>query len=169
MTPLGAVVRGLVASAAGTAAMDLQQFVAYRMGGGTRGFLDWEFGGIASWEQASMPGQVGKRIVEAWTGKELGPQWANLTNNLMHWGFGTQWGAPFGIVAGSTKVSPVLLGPPLGAAVWLFGYAVLPLGHFYKPMWEYDAETLGKDLLTHLAYGAATGVAFHILTAREEE
>ena len=30
----------------------------------------------------------------------------------------------------------------------------------YKPIWEYDAKTLAKDLSAHLAYGAGTGSAF---------
>jgi len=31
---------------------------------------------------------VGKRLVEAWTGQQLDPQLAGLTNNLMHWCWG---------------------------------------------------------------------------------
>lgn len=166
MTPLGAVLRGLVAATAGTAAMDVQQYIAQRMGGGETGFLTWEFGGIQNWEQAAAPGQVGKRLIEAWTGKQLAPAWAQPINTIMHWGFGVQWGASYGIVAGSMSRPPVLLGPPFGTFVWLFGYAVLPLGHFYQPIWEYDAATLGKDLFSHLVYGTATSVAFRLLARR---
>lgn len=166
MTPLGAVIRGLVAAAAGTAAMDVQQYIKYRMGGGKTGFLDWEFGGIKNWRDVSTPGRVGERLTEAWTGEQLPPKWADLTNNLMHWGFGIQWGIPFGIIAGSTKMSPALLGPPFGMCIWLFGYAVLPLGRFYQPMWEYDAKTLAQDLGTHLVYGSVTGITFRLLCSR---
>lgn len=166
ITPAGAVLRGLAAAAAGTAVMDLKEYITYRRHGNTSGLVAWEFGGIHNWDQASAPGQVGKRLVEAWTEKPLSPRWADLTNSIVHWSFGVQWGALFGIVAGSTKTSPILLGPPYGAFVWLFGYTVLPLGHFYKPMWEYDRTTLAKDLLTHLVYGAATGVAYRALSRR---
>lgn len=164
MTPLGAVIRGLVAAAAGTAAMDVQQYLGYRRGGGKTGFLEWEFGGIEDWDDASAPGKVGKRIIEAWTGRQLSPEWAGPTNNIMHWGFGSQWGAHYGILAGSIDAPPVWLGPPFGAAVWLFSYTVLPLGGFYKPIWEYDAETLAKDLGTHLIFGSVTGVVFRLLS-----
>lgn len=163
MTPLGAVFRGLVAAVAGTAVMDLQQYVGYRLGGGKTGFLDWEFGGIENWKETSAPGKVGERLVEAWTGKQPAPQWADLTNNIMHWGFGVQWGIVYGIVAGSMEPPPVLLGPPFGAFVWLFGYVVLPLGHFYQPIWDYNAKTLAKGLGTHLVYGATTGAVFRLL------
>lgn len=42
-TPLGAVARGLVAGAVGTAAMDLVWFARYKRGGGTDKLVDWEF------------------------------------------------------------------------------------------------------------------------------
>lgn len=167
MTPIGAVTRGLMAAAAGTAAMDLQQYASYRRGGGTTGFLQWEFDGPSDWDAVSAPARVGKRITDAWTGGDLAPRWARLTNNIMHWSFGIQWGAPYGIVAGSMDPPSMLLGPPFGTAVWLFGYAVLPLGGFYKPIWEYDAETLSTDLLSHLVYGVTTGITFRLLSSGE--
>ena len=43
------------------------------------------------------------------------------------------------------------------------GYVVLPAAGLYKPIWEYDAKTLAKDLSAHLAYGAGTGAAFWLL------
>ena len=166
MTPIGAVARGLVAAAVGTAAMDVQKYVGYRRGGGTTRLLEWEFGGIENWKDSSTPGKVGERLVDAWTGKRLAPKWADLTNNVMHWGFGIQWGALYGVVAGSADPPPIWLGPPVGAFVWLFGYAVLPLGHFYKPIWEYDPEALEKDLLSHLVYGTTTAITFRLLSSR---
>ncbi len=36
----------------------------------------------------------------------------------------------------------------------------------YQPMWEYDPETLGKDLSAHLVFGLGTAAAFRALTAR---
>ncbi len=163
-TPGNAVVRGLVAAAVGTAAMDVETFIGYRLGGGKEGFLQWEFGGVENWSEASMPGKVGQRIAEAWTGQQLAPKWAGLTNNLVHWGFGIQWGALYGVTVGSSDRPRIALGPPFGAFVWLFGYAILSLGHFYKPIWEYDSKTLAKDLFAHLVYGTATGVTFRCLS-----
>jgi hypothetical protein len=40
---VGAVVRGLVAGAVGTAAMDTLLFARYRLGGGKEGAEEWEF------------------------------------------------------------------------------------------------------------------------------
>jgi hypothetical protein len=36
----------------------------------------------------------------------------------------------------------------------------------YKPVWEYDAETLWKDLSAHLVYGIATATTFRVLAER---
>jgi len=36
----------------------------------------------------------------------------------------------------------------------------------YKPIWKYDARTLGKDLSAHLVYGATTGATFAVLARR---
>ena len=39
----------------------------------------------------------------------------------------------------------------------------LPPKWLYKPIWEYDAKTLAKDLGAHIAYGAGTAGAFRLL------
>jgi len=41
LTPLGAVIRGLVAGAIGTAAFDAFLFARYRRGGGETPFASW--------------------------------------------------------------------------------------------------------------------------------
>jgi hypothetical protein len=48
--------------------------------------------------------------------------------------------------------------------VWLSGYVVLPLAKVYKPIWEYDARTLGDDFSAHVVYGAVVSSAFAALT-----
>src|SRR3982074_3018804 len=101
-TPLGALARGLLAGAAGTAAMDLLWYVRYKRGGGEQRLLDWEFSvGLADWDNAPAPAHVGKRLFEGLFQRQLDPRWAALTNNVMHWGYGLSWGALYGLVAGS--------------------------------------------------------------------
>src|SRR5690242_13802716 len=88
-TPLGAVVRGLLAGAAGTAAMDTYLFVRYRRTGGSSSAWQWESSaGVTSWEQAPAPALVGKRLVEGLFGIELAPDRTRLVNNVMHWSYG---------------------------------------------------------------------------------
>jgi hypothetical protein len=54
-------------------------------------------------------------------------------------------------------------GLPFGACVWASGYAVLPALGVYRPIWEYDLVTLGKDLGAHLVYGLGTAAAARAL------
>jgi hypothetical protein len=162
-TPLGAISRGLVASAVGTLAMDALWFGRYRKGGGESAFPAWEFSsGLDSWDQAPAPAQVGKRLVEGLFGRELPPQRAALVNNLTHWGYGMLGGVQYGIVAGSLRAPRVSYGIPFGASIWALGYAVLPAAKLYKPIWDYDAKTLAKDLSAHLVYGLGTATAYKV-------
>jgi hypothetical protein len=104
LTPMGALARGLLAGAAGTAAMDAVWYARYRRGGGTSSFREWETAaGPDSWESAPAPAQVGRRVVEGLLQRQLRPEAARLMTNLVHWGYGIARGAAYGIVAASTR------------------------------------------------------------------
>jgi hypothetical protein len=164
MTPIGAIVRGLAAGTAGTAAMDLAQYLEYRQGGGKTGFLDWETSaGLTDWESAPAPAQVAKRLAEALAGTELKPDMARAANNAVHWATGIGWGGLYGVVAGSRPSPKVRYGLLWGTLVWATGYAILPLAGLYKPIWEYDTRTLAKDLGAHLVYGLTTAATFRAM------
>ncbi len=166
LSPLGAVVSGVIAGAVGIAVMDLVLFSRYKRGGGTSGFSDWETSaGLNAWKNAPAPAHVGKRMVEGLLKRELPPERARLTSNVMHWSYGSAWAALFGIVAGS-RVPRVRYGLLFGPLVWAAGYAMLAPMKLYKPMWEYDAKTLYKDLSAHIAYGVATAATFKALVRR---
>jgi hypothetical protein len=164
MTPLGAVVRGLVAGAVGTAAMDALLYARYRGHHGNQDFEPWELSsGLDSWDQAPAPAQVGRRLVEGPFDRKLPPQRARLVNNVTHWAFGILGGVQYGIVAGSLRTPRVRYGLPFGAGVWAVGYVVLPAAKLYRPIWEYDRVTLAKDLSAHLVYGLGTAAALRLL------
>jgi hypothetical protein len=165
MTPLGAVARGLVASAVGTLAMDALLFSRYRRGGGTDSFSAWEFSaGVEKWDDAPAPAQVGKRLVEGLYQRPLPPERARLVNNVTHWAFGLFNGVQYGLVAGSLRKPRLRYGVPFAVGVWGSGYAVLPAAGLYEPIWEYDAKTLARDLSAHLVFGLTTAAAFNALT-----
>jgi hypothetical protein len=130
-----ALVQGAAAGAVGTATMDLVMFVRYRRGGGRQSLYTWETAeGVAKWDDASAPGQVGRMVVRAVSGRDVPDQWARTLTNVVHWATGIAWGGEYGLV--------------------------LPLASVYKPIWDYDAATLVNDLTAHLAYGAAVGMEF---------
>jgi hypothetical protein len=156
---------GAAAGAAGTAAMDVIEFARYRRGGGTEKLLGWETAdGVETWDNASGPGQFGKRLAERLSGREMPDHWARSTTNLVHCATGLGWGAQFGLLNGSSRRHQWELALLLGPTVWLAGYVILPLAKVYKPIWEYDGATLAKDLSVHMAYGAVTAATFGALT-----
>lgn len=168
MTPLGALARGALAGVAGTAVMDLAGYLRFRRGGGQDDPLTWEFSpGLQEWEQTPAPGQVGKRLFEGLLQRPLPARYAALTSGLTHWLYGVGWGSLFGLVVGSSKLarlSRALVGPPFGAAVFGAAYVILPLTRLYKPIWEYDNQTLAKDLNSHLVYGAGVSSLFALIS-----
>lgn len=54
-------------------------------------------------------------------------------------------------------------GIAFASIVWLSDYVVLPLAKVYRPLWEYDAETLADDYSAHVVYGTTTSAAFAVL------
>lgn len=165
ISPIGGIVRGAVAGAVGTLAMDLVWYYRYRKGGGEDGFFDWEFAtSTEDYDSASAPAKVGQRLVEGMFDTKLKPETAGFMTNFVHWATGVGYGVGYGIVAGSVAKPKVSYGLALGPAAWTNSYAMLaPMG-LYKPMWEYDAKTLGKDLSAHVVYGLAAAFTYRLLS-----
>lgn len=150
--------------------MDLLWYRRYRNDGGRAGFPGWETSaGLESWDDAPAPARTGKYVFERVTGRELPSQRIRLANNLTHWAFGLAVGAQYGLVVHALRSPRALYGLPFGAAIWGFGYAVLPRIGVYRPIWEYELETLEKDLGAHLVFGATTGAAFRLLAPEQEK
>lgn len=156
---------GAVAGVVGTGAMDLLLYRRYRRDGGKESFRDWELGtGVTNWNQASAPGQLGRKLARIVTGDEPPDEWARPATNIVHWATGVGWGALYGVFASRRTRHPWLRAVDFGPAVWLSGYVVLPAAGVYKPIWDYDTQTLAKDLSAHLVYGATTSAVFALLS-----
>ena len=158
---------GALSGAVGTAAMDLLLYRRYRREGGTDSAWPWESAeGVTTWDAAPAPGQLGEKVGRLVTGRTPPPRWARPTTNAVHWATGVGWGIQYAALAGRPSQHPVIRALALGPVAWLAGYVVLPLAKVYKPIWDYDAPTLAKDLSAHLVYGAAASCAFAALTNR---
>jgi hypothetical protein len=156
---------GALAGAAGTAAKDLAQYTRYRQKGGAESLWSWESAEtVSAWDQASSPGQVGRKLETLLTRHSPPDGWARRTTNVMHWATGTGWGLQYGVLAGKARPYGWMLPLALGPTAWATSYVVLPLVKVYKPIWEYDARTLGEDLSAHLVYGIVTGAVFAALS-----
>ena len=159
------LVAGAVAGVVGTAAMDLLWYRRYRRDGGKDRLLDWEFAAnVESWEDASAPGRVGQKALRVALRREPPDAWARSTTNLVHWATGIAWGLQYGLLAGRSPRHPSMFAAALGPTAWASSYVLLPLAGVYKPIWQYDAKTLSKDLSAHLVFGTATSCAFRALS-----
>lgn len=187
-TVVAAVLRGALAGAAGTAAMDAfwqaRQLLRPAEAGGDpprvgspapfRGDSDaegveeapwWEeVAGEGQWSGAPAPAQVGKRVYEGVTQRTLEARFARLTNAVVHWGYGMWWGGLFGLAALPRRRTHPALGLLFGATVWGSSYLLLPVTGLYRPVWKYPPAELVPDLAAHLIYGAGTAMAFAVLS-----
>ena len=122
----GSIARGLGAGAIGTLAMTGWQELSSRLmspdedsGEHTAGDDTGQDGGDNTqdasqnggqgggahdpWEQAPVPAQVARKLANL-AGIDPGPERIPLLTNIMHWGYGTGWGAVYGL-AGKWRVS----------------------------------------------------------------
>jgi hypothetical protein len=160
-------VRGAVAGAIATTAMDFLLYRRYRAEGGDSSFGAWEFSTTATdfGEDAPAPARVGKRIADA-VGITLDDSAVAPTNNVVHWMTGIGWGKVAGIGAGVLPVPAIAVGVGTGVTAWGTSYALLGAAGIYKPITEYDAKTLWKDLSAHLVFGATLGIALTVMRVR---
>jgi uncharacterized membrane protein YagU involved in acid resistance len=155
--------RAVIAGAVGTLAMDALLYQRYRRNGGSDSFVGWEFGGpAATFSEAGAPAQIGEALASRFDIK-LPESSARLTNNVVHWATGIGWGVVHSVVRTVTPMATLASGVAAGAASFGTSYAVLPRMGIYKPLSEYDGETLWRDLSAHLVYGAATGATAGVL------
>ena len=169
-TPRGAVARGIVAGVAGTGCMTLAQTLPAKLqssGGGSQGEQrDQQQGQQDPWEQASAPAKVAKRISEGIFQHEVPPERIPLLTHAMHWGYGTGWGAVYGIGAAGARAAPLRHGLLFGTAVWAMSYVQLvPMG-LYEPPWKYAPKDIAMEVGYHLAYGLGVATTFRMLNRR---
>jgi hypothetical protein len=157
-------VRGALAGVIGTLALDLVNYRRVRRGGSEAAFLEWEIvGELERWEDAPAPGQVARKALAQATGEDPPVAWAGPVSNVMHWAYGTTWGAVYALAC--PRPRPWWAGPAFGVAVCSSDYVTLPLAGVYQPIWKYDLPTLRDDYSGHVAYGTATDLALRLLRA----
>ncbi len=166
LTPLEAVARGLAAGVVGTGFMTAWQLLAAKLrSAGQDGGSDPEEPSEDPWAEASAPAKVAKRIGEGVFHQPVSPDLIPLLTNAMHWGYGTGWGAVYGLTGGSARKLPgFTTGVVFGTAVWAMSYAQLvPMG-LYDPPWKTPPQELALDLSYHLVYGAGVAGAYRVIS-----
>lgn len=146
----GAVARGVAAGAVGTAAMTSAQIAYLKATGG---------------EPSSAPGEVGRRLIEGVAGRRVPRRHRDALNQGVHAVYGTSWGLPFGLVAGSLPGRPPapVSGVALGLTAWGVSLIGLPALNLAPALWQQSPAALASDLGFHLVYGVATATAYRAL------
>jgi hypothetical protein len=86
MNGLSRGLRGAVAGSIGTLAMDLLWYARDRREGGAGPCRDWEITrDVRDWSDAPAPGQMGRKMIETVTGRDVPVERAAALSNAMRW------------------------------------------------------------------------------------
>lgn len=135
--------KGLFAGLAGTAAMTVSSTAEMKLSG--RG-------------ASETPAQAAEEVLNVQPDDESEATFSNL----VHWGYGTGWGGVRGLLDSSGLSGPAATAAHL-ALVWGGEQVILPALNVSAPAFKYGGKAVATDLLHHVVYAAATGLAYAYL------
>jgi hypothetical protein len=141
-----AIGRGLVAGAIGTAAMTASSTIEQK---------------ARDREPSTAPADAATKVLGIEGFCDDGAK--NRFSNLVHWGYGTTWGAVRGFLD-AAGLSPGAATVAHGSALWGSEQVMLPALGVAPPLWEWGAVEVGIDALHHAVYTIATSVAYEALS-----
>ena len=142
----GAVGKGLAAGVVGTAAMTLSSSIEAKLRGRA---------------PSTAPADAASKVLGV--KPESDEDQARFTT-LVHWGYGTGWGAVHGVLAG-VGLPPRAATVGHFAAVFGSGLVLLPKLEVAPPVPEWGATEIAVDAFHHTVYALATGLAYRLLEA----
>jgi hypothetical protein len=83
-------------------------------------------------------------------------------SNIVHWGYGTAWGGARGLLVAAGLSEPAATAAHFGV-VWGSEQVMLPALGVAPPFTKWGAKEVAIDMLHHLVYAGATGVAYSLL------
>jgi hypothetical protein len=83
-------------------------------------------------------------------------------SNMVHWSYGTSWGAVRGLIGAAGLEGPAAAAAHLGV-VWGTEQVMLPALGVAPPFWRWGVKEVAIDTLHHLVYAGATSVAYAFL------
>jgi hypothetical protein len=144
-TLAAAVGKGLFAGAAGTAVMTAAQMTVMKL----------QDGGSSS----DAPLQAAEKVVGV---EPVDEEQEERINNLVHFAYGTSWGAARGVLSALGMSSTVATATHFGL-VWGAAAAMLPALRIAPPPTQWPASEIAKDGAFHLVYAIAAGLAYDML------
>ena len=143
-TAAGNVGRGLTAGLAGTAAITVSLLVESKIRGR---------------EPSTTPADAGGEVLGV---TPKGDTEAQRFSNVMHWAYGTGWGAVRGAL-GSVGLPTWAATGAHFAAVQGTAMAMLPALHVAPPVKEWGAPEVASEAMHHVVYALVAGAAFDYL------
>lgn len=140
----GAVGRGLLAGAAGTAAMTASSAIETRARGRPA---------------SSAPAQA---VESAFGVKAADERSRRRLSTAVHWLYGTGWGGVRGLIGAAGIAGPGAVALHL-LLVWGAELVTLPALEVAPPPWKWQAREIAVDVLHHGVYATATSVAYGAL------
>ena len=137
--------KGLAAGLAGTAAMTVSSTLEAKLRG--RPF-------------STAPAKAATRALGIETFDD-GAAYARFSN-LVHWGYGTGWGALRGLLR-SVGIPPHVATSLHFATLWGSALYTLPKYEVAPPVTEWEAKDIGIDVFHHLVYVTGAAVAYELL------
>ncbi len=145
-----AIGKGLLAGVVGTAAMTVSSTVESKLR--DRG-------------SSTAPADAAGKVLGVEPHDDAGEQ---RFSNLVHWAYGTGWGAVRGLIGAVGLAGPVATATHL-ATVWGTEQVVLPTLDVSPPGWEWGGREIAIDGFHHLVYATAAGVVYEALTRGDED
>lgn len=142
-----AVGKGLAAGVAGTAAMTVSSTLEAKLRGR---------------DPSTTPARAASKLLGVAPVDEQGEK---RFNNLVHWGYGTGWGAVRGVL-GAVGLTGIPAAAAHLSAVWGAEQVVLPATGAAPPATEWGATEVAVDLWHHVVYVVATSAAYAWLDRR---
>jgi uncharacterized membrane protein YagU involved in acid resistance len=143
---LGAAIgRGLIAGLVGTAAMTVSSTAEMRLRGRAA---------------SSAPADATAKVLGIESFKDDGAK--NRFSNIVHWGYGTGWGVVRALLS-EAGLPPAKATAAHFAAIWGNEAVMLPALDVAPPFWTWGAEEVAIDVLHHIVYTTAAGIAYEAL------
>jgi hypothetical protein len=136
--------KGLFAGVAGTAAMTVSSTLEMKIRGR---------------QGSSAPAAAASKVLGV---EPKGEEEEARFSNLVHWGYGTGWGAVRGLIGAAGLEGPAAAAAHFGA-VWGMEQVMLPALGVAPPFWRWGMKEVAIDAFHHLVYAGATSVAYTIL------
>jgi len=133
--------RGIVAGIVGTAAMTVSSTAEMKLRGR---------------EASTTPAKVAGKVLGV---RPKGEREKQRFSNLVHWGYGTVWGIPRGLLAAAGLKGAAADAAHFGL-IWGTALVMLPAAGAAPPATQWGAKTLAIDAFHHIVYVMAAGLAY---------